>query len=40
MRVREMAGLEVSPASCLRAGSFADWVARITDGGRDVSAAR
>ncbi|MEV4693099.1 amino acid adenylation domain-containing protein [Micromonospora echinospora] len=40
LRVREMAGLEVSPASCLRAGSFADWVARITDASRDVSPAR
>ncbi|MGC4891719.1 amino acid adenylation domain-containing protein [Micromonospora sp. DT227] len=40
VRVREMAGLEVSPAGCLRAGSFADWLTRVTDGGRDVRAAR
>nr|WP_227457323.1 amino acid adenylation domain-containing protein [Micromonospora purpureochromogenes] len=40
LRVREMAGLEVSPASCLRAGSFADWVDRVTEAGRDVSPVR
>ncbi|MEV5764093.1 amino acid adenylation domain-containing protein [Micromonospora sp. NPDC052213] len=39
-RVREMADLEVSPASCLRAGSFADWLARVTDARRDVRPPR
>ncbi|MCW3844940.1 phosphopantetheine-binding protein [Micromonospora yasonensis] len=39
-RVREMADLEVSPASCLRAGSFADWLDRVTDARRDVSPPR